>query len=499
MLSCGTLKATMATLFLFSHQLHPAYLSSAKVDLKKDRILFIDSPDQWTHYRFHKQRIILHLSAMRHYVAERQKEGWAITLEQGERLVEVLKRHRDVIAFEPTNRYEQQWLINANVTTRLRDPLFLIPAEEWPKLLPQGKPWKLDPLYRSFRVRFNLLMSHQEPEGGKFTYDTENRRGPDENSSFEPPIWFEPDAITRTAIAEVEKRFFNHPGNTKAFAYPVTREQALKSLDHFIACRLPTFGTYQDAMVEGDPWMSHSLLSGAINLGLLSPMEVLLKAEASYRSNKSPLNAVEGFIRQILGWREYVRGIYLVTGPSYLNENRLDHHRPLPTAFYDGKTDMNCLKRTVEETIDHGYNHHIQRLMVLCNFANLTEVTPQAVNAWFNEMYIDSSEWVVAANVLGMGLYADGGKMSTKPYIASGAYIHKMSNYCDTCAYQVKLKTGEKACPLNSLYWHYIDQKSSKLRSNPRLSMMVKVLEKMPTADKESLIKQAKLHLGKPR
>jgi deoxyribodipyrimidine photolyase-related protein len=290
----------------------------------------------------------------------------------------------------------------------------------------------------------------------------------------------------------VEKRFADHPGALTDFSYPVTREDALGLLKHFLIHRLPTFGDYQDAMLTNQPWMSHSLIASSLNLGLLSPKEVIDGAENMYQEGKAPLAATEGFIRQILGWREYVRGIYLVLGEDYLTSNHFNHDRPLPEFYYTGKTDMNCLKTTVEETIAHGYNHHIQRLMVLSNYANLAEVNPQAVNRWFNEMYIDSSEWVVAANVLGMGLHADGGKMATKPYIASGAYINKMSDYCDDCAFQVTLKTGKKACPFNSLYWHYLATKKDSFQANPRMTMMLSVWKKMDPKDQSDILQRAK-------
>jgi deoxyribodipyrimidine photolyase-related protein len=249
-------------------------------------------------------------------------------------------------------------------------------------------------------------------------------------------------------------------------------------------------------MLSDQPWMSHSLISSSLNLGLLSPLEVIQSAEKQYQLGQAPLAATEGFIRQILGWREYVRGVYLVLGPSYLSVNHFQHERPLPDFYYSGDTAMQCLNTTIHETIHHAYNHHIQRLMVLSNYANLAEVKPQDLNRWFNEMYIDSAEWVVAANVLGMGLHADGGKMATKPYIASGAYIHKMSNYCDQCAYQVTLKTGDKACPFNALYWHYIASKKTLLKNNPRMGMMIRVWEKMDPEDQQALLKQARKHLS---
>ena len=481
-----------STLFLFSHQLHPLYLEHANKHDKITEVVFVDSDDQWTHYHYHQQRILLHLSAMHHYVETLKKRGMKARIIQAKTLVGALSTIASLIVFLPTNVYEQRWIRKLKPSLILDDPLFLIPAQEWESLLPTQTHWKLDPLYRKFRQRFQILMDGDQPIGGKYSFDTENRKPADASVAFIPSVWFDMDGLTLSLKDQVATRFGKHPGNLQSFAYPVTREQALTLLQHFLSTRLPTFGEYQDAMLIDQPWMSHSLISSSLNLGLLSPLEIIQAAEKTFHKGQAPLAATEGFIRQILGWREYIRGIYLVLGEDYLSVNHFHHQRSLPAFFYTGQTDMQCLSTTIHETIDHAYNHHIQRLMVLSNYANLAEVSPQAVNAWFNEMYIDSSEWVVAANVLGMGLHADGGKMATKPYIASGAYIHKMSDYCDHCVYQVTLKTGEKACPFNSLYWHYLASKEKELKSNPRMGMMLNVWKKMKPDDQQALIKKAK-------
>lgn len=487
------------SLVLFSHQMHPLYVERSGLNKKTDEIIFIDSDDQWTHYRFHQQRLVLHLSAMIHRVDELKADGWKVRLVKANSFNQALSQFTSIVCFTPTNFYEQAWINQLPYIQLLDDPLFIISPHEWKVFLPLQKTWKLEPIYQQLRQRFSILMQGNQPIGDRYSFDADNRKGPSKDLTFHPPMWFQPDTITVKVMHEVKQRFAHHPGTIETFAYPVTRQDALKGFRHFLTYRLATFGTHQDAMMEHDPWMSHSLISGALNLGLLSPMEVIQGAEQAYQQGQVPLAAAEGFIRQILGWREYIRGVYLVLGPDYLNVNHFHHQASLPSFFYDAKTDMNCLSTTIQETIDHGYNHHIQRLMVLSNYANLTQVTPQDVNRWFNEMYIDSSEWVVAANVLGMGLHADGGKMATKPYVSSGAYLDKMSNYCDSCAYQVKLKTGEKACPFNSLYWHYIDQQAATFRKNPRMSMMVNLLEKMNPSEKEALMKQAKMHLESKR
>ena len=476
-----------------SYHLHPLYLSTFQFNPVEDDLVFIDSSDQWTHYQFHKKRLVYHLSAMKHAYIAYQNQGFRVQWLQTNTIQDALATFPDIYVYEPTNRYEKRWF-DEKKTTFLEDPLFLVQASSWNEWLPVHKPWKLDPIYRKLRQNLNILMDGDEPIGKQYSFDADNRK-PYHHASIIEPIWFAPDTVTQEVLHDVNKRFASHPGTSESFHYPVTRNDALKALDYFVLHRLATFGDVQDMMDQHDAWLSHSLLSGVINLGLLSPMEVIVAAQEAYHKGWATIGATEGFIRQILGWREYVRGVYLVTGESYLSLNKLNHHRPLPTFYYDAKTSMHCLSTTIQETIDHGYNHHIQRLMLLSNYANLAAISPQDINRWFNEMYIDSSEWIVAANVIGMGLFADGGKMSTKPYISSGAYLHKMSNYCDSCSYDVSLKTGPKACPFNSLYWHFIDQHDDVLKNNPRMGMMLKVWNKMDTNVKDAIITTAKNHL----
>jgi deoxyribodipyrimidine photolyase-related protein len=474
---CGTLTGMKRTIFLTSYQLHPDYLTSIQFNENEDTLLYVSSLDQWTYYTFHKQRLVYHLSSYRHHYEAMKTKGCFVVWKESTTLQEALKGIDNLHGFCPTNFYEKAWLETVSITLH-PDPTFYITDIEWNNYLPANKPWKLDPLYRLFRQRFNILMNEGQPIGNQYSFDQENRQGY-KGDYIVPRLQFLPDTMTQSTMKQVEDQFPNHPGKLQAFDYPVTRVDALLTLNHFVSYRLATFGIVQDAMVQNDPWMSHSLLSACLNLGLLSPREVVEAAQQAYHQGLAPLSATEGFIRQILGWREYIRGVYLRKGPSYLDSNYFHHHQPLPSYFYDAKTELNCLSTTFQETIDHGYNHHIQRLMVISNYANLTQLSPQEVNRWFNEMYIDSMEWIVAPNVLGMGLYADGGQMSTKPYISSGTYLHKMSNYCDTCSYQVTTKTGLKACPFNSLYWQFIHQKQDILVKNPRMSMMVNVWKKM--------------------
>jgi deoxyribodipyrimidine photolyase-related protein len=270
----------------------------------------------------------------------------------------------------------------------------------------------------------------------------------------------------------VAARFHNHFGSLDSFAWPVTRAEALKSLADFITHRLPGFGDFQDAMVTGEDVLNHSLLSPALNLGLLSPLEVCQAAEAAFHAGHAPLNAVEGFIRQILGWREYVRGLYWFAGPDYTARNHLAATRPLPALFWGAPTDLKCLAEAVDATRRNAMAHHIQRLMILGNFAMLAGTDPHEVHRWYLSVYADAIEWVEAPNVIGMSQFADGGLMATKPYAAGGAYVNRMSDHCKSCRYDVKQRTGPSACPLNSLYWNFLAQHEERLATNQRLWRM---------------------------
>ena len=304
------------------------------------------------------------------------------------------------------------------------------------------------------------------------------------------------DKVTREVIDLVSARFADHFGDLEPFYLAVTRKQALQVLEQFIQQRLPYFGDYQDAMIEGEPWMYHSHLSFYLNCGLLLPMECVRAAEQAYYQGKAPLNAVEGFIRQIIGWREFVRGIYWLTMPKYADKNFFSATRDLPEFYWGGNTKMNCLQQCVSETRAHAYAHHIQRLMVLGNFALLAGISPKHVNEWFLIVYADAYEWVELPNVTGMALFADGGYLASKPYAAGGAYINKMSNYCRQCQYKVSKKNGPDACPFNYLYWHFLIQHREKLQSNPRIAMMYQTYDRMDENKKAHIHSDSELFLN---
>ncbi len=499
----------MRTLWIFGHQLHMNWKALAELNRNTDKVLMIEARSRGEWHAYHKQKLIFVYSAMRHYANQLCQAGYVVDYRQADTFEQGIQAHLDdyhptqIMLHLPTDwkmrQKVEKWVIHTRhslsleVSVFTEDELFFVPEADWPSLLLENKKWNLEQVYRKLRVRFNILMDGNQPVGGQWNYDTDNRKGPDAQMKFEPPLLFPEDMVVKQVITEVDEQFQAHPGNSEPFIWPVTHAQAEQALQYFLDYRLATFGTYQDAMIAGDPFMSHSLLAGALNFGLLHPLNVIQRAEACYREGKVPLPAAEGFIRQILGWREFVRGVYLLKMPQYAQANHLEHHRPLPAFYWSGDTKMNCVHHAVDAVNRYAYSHHIQRLMVLCNFANLAGISPQAVSDWFNEMYIDALDWVVLPNVLGMGLYADGGVMSSKPYISSGQYIHRMSDSCKSCAYQVDVKVGEQACPFNALYWSMIDRHQSLWQNNPRMSMMVSSWRKMDDSNQQALRAQAEL------
>lgn len=351
--------------------------------------------------------------------------------------------------------------------------------------------------YRDMRRRTGLLMDGDKPVGGRWNFDAENRN-PAKPDLFRPERpQFPADDTTRAVMDMVEARFAGHMGTVEGFNLPVTRADAERAADLFMTRFLPGFGETQDAMLRGDPFLNHSLLSPAINLGLLDPLDLCRQAERAYLEGHAPLNAVEGFIRQIIGWREYVRGVYWLFMPDYARSNVLEARRPLPDFFWTGRTGMACLSTVIGETIDNAYAHHIQRLMITGNFAMLAGLDPHAVHEWYLEVYADAFEWVELPNVIGMSQFADGGRLGSKPYAAGGAYISRMSDYCGTCRYDVKRKTGEGACPFNALYWDFLDRNGEKLSGNRRLAQPYATWRRMDEAQRDGYRRSARMFLDR--
>jgi len=366
------------------------------------------------------------------------------------------------------------------------------------------KSLRMEYFYREQRKRHDVLMQGDEPVGGQWNFDADNREafGAAGPGAVPPRTSFEPDALTREVIALVDSRFTGHPGRLDSFAWPVTRAQALQALQVFIEERLPQFGRYQDAMWSGDPWLYHSHLSAALNLKLLNPREAVAAAESAYRAGHAPLSSVEGFIRQILGWREYVRGVYWTQMPEYLERNALDAQEDLPAWFWTGATDMACLRDALAQTLAHGYANHIQRLMVTGLYALMLGVQPQQVHAWYLAVYVDAVEWVELPNTLGMSQYADGGVMGSKPYVATGKYIQRMSPHCTGCRYDPAQRSGERACPFTTLYWDFLMRHETALAKNPRMALQVKNVarltdeQKRAVSDRAAAIRRGEVGVG---
>ncbi len=356
---------------------------------------------------------------------------------------------------------------------------------------------RLEYFYREQRKRHRVLMERdgqdETPAGGQWNFDADNREsfGAAGPGAVPPRASFAPDAITREVIALVKVRFADHPGQLDSFAWPVTRAQALQSLQSFLQDRLPLFGRYQDAMWPGDPWLYHAHLSAALNLKLLNPREVVAAAEAAHRDGQAPLSSVEGFIRQILGWREYVRGIYWSQMPGYLERNALDAQQDLPAWFWTGATDMACMRDALAQTLTHGYANHIQRLMVTGLYALMLGVQPTQVHAWYLAVYVDAVEWVELPNTLGMSQYADGGVMGSKPYIATGKYIQRMSPHCDGCRYDPAQRSGDSACPFTTLYWDFLMRHDTALSKNPRMALQVRNVARLTDAQRQAVHERA--------
>ncbi|MEO1703321.1 MAG: cryptochrome/photolyase family protein [Pseudomonadota bacterium] len=470
-------------------------LSSLADTNEGDVILMCEVWDEATYVRHHKKKLAFVFSAMRHFAEELRSDGYEVDYlsldahDAGsftDALQAAIERHavsRVIVAEASEWRVleaQKAWAEQLNIAVEIRpDDRFIATHDEFRKWASGRKELRMEYFYREMRRKTRYLMAGDHPEGGQWNYDKDNRAPPKERMVFpDRPDW-ESDDITRDVLDLVASRFGNHFGDLEPFNYPVTRADAERYLAWFIDHALNDFGTYQDAMVQGEALMFHSHLSGLINIGLLDARECCEAAEAAYFAGNVPLNAVEGFIRQIIGWREFIRGVYWLKMPNYADMNVLGAKRDLPDWFWTGETQMNCLRQSILETKENAYAHHIQRLMVIGNFAMLAGLDPRQVQEWFLIVYHDAYEWVEMPNVVGMALYADGGVFASKPYASSGAYIDKMSNYCGSCSYSVAKKNGPKACPFNYLYWNFLKENQDVLKSNQRMGMMYGTLGRM--------------------
>lgn len=503
----------MATLRLILGDQLSTSIASLRDRKEGDLVLMAEVAQEATYVRHHQKKLAFVLSAMRHFAQGLREDGLAVrytkigdTSNANALKGEVQRAIKacgpfDRLVVEP-GEYRlmeefKSWKNDLDIEVEIRrDDRFIATLDRFDDWAEGRKRLTMEYFYRELRRETGILMDGDEPAGGKWNFDKDNREPlPDDISIPERP-WVEPDEITREVFETVKSRFGNHFGDLEPFGYAVTAKDAEAQLDWFIKTALPRFGDYQDAMTKGESFLFHGVISMYMNIGLLDPLRVCRRAEEAYEDGHAPINAVEGFIRQILGWREFVRGVYWRFMPNYRQKNFLDAHRPLPDFYWSGDTKMACIADCVETTRKHAYAHHIQRLMVTGNFALLAGVHPDAVNDWYMVVYADAYEWVEAPNTHGMAIFADGGIMATKPYAASGSYIDRMSDYCADCHYSVKQKTGEKACPFNYLYWNFLIENEDRLRSNHRLAMIYKTLDRMNEDKKAAVRADSERFLG---
>jgi deoxyribodipyrimidine photolyase-related protein len=482
--------------------------SLAASDQADSLVLMMEVADETGYVRHHKAKLVYILSAMRHHADALRAAGWRVDYVRlddpdnsgsftGE-IARALQRHApDRIRVTEAGEWRVAAMLDAWQSLFglpveiVPDTRFLCSHREFEAWADGRAELTMEFFYRDMRRRTGLLMDGGKPAGGRWNFDKENRKPAKADLLMPRPIAFPPDDITRDVIAMVERRFADHPGALKGFDYAVTAHDAERQAAHFVAYALAGFGDYEDAMLTGERFLWHSILSPYINSGLLDPLDLCRRAEAEYRAGRAPLNAVEGYIRQIIGWREYMRGIYWREGPTYVDRNFFGHTRALPGWFWTGETDMHCLAEAIGQTIATAHANHIQRLMVIGNFALLIGADPRQVHLWYLEIYLDAYEWVELPNTLGMSQYGDGGLLGSKPYISSGAYINRMSDYCAGCRYDVSKRVGEDACPFNALYWDFLARHRDKLGENRRLAMPYRTWDRQPEADQGATRAQA--------
>lgn len=495
-------------------QLTPSLSALRDGDKRKDIILMMEVSEETTYAAHHKKKIAFILAAMRAFARELQDDGWrvdyvrlddpnnegAFTREVA-RAIARLKPKRVVATEGSEHRVlaaQETWRTLFSIPIDVRpDTRFLSSKADFAAWAEGRKQLRMEYFYRDMRRRTGLLMDGESPVGGQWNFDSENRKPAKADLFMPQPLRFKPNKDTRDVLAMVSARFSNHFGDLEPFWFAVTRTDAQRAADHFMREMLPHFGDYQDAMVRGQRFLFHSVLSPMINVGLLDPLALCQQAQAEYEAERAPLNAVEGFIRQIIGWREFVRGIYWLKGPEYLSSNALGATRPLPAMYWSGQTNMTCMAEAIGQTKEEAYAHHIQRLMVTGNFALLAGVDPHALHEWYLAVYADAFEWVEAPNTIGMSQFADGGVLGSKPYAASGAYIDRMSDYCRGCRYDVKARVGPNACPLNALYWDFIARHRKRLEANPRMAQMVRTYDKLSEDARTALHAHANAFLAR--
>jgi deoxyribodipyrimidine photolyase-related protein len=501
--------------WVLGDQLHQAQSALAAHRPGEARVLLVESTSVLERRPYHRQKLVLVWSAMRHFAADLRAAGWTVDYREAERFSTAVAawtaEHAitELHVMEPAERPFRDSIGRTVATPLVWHPsnAFLWSPADFAAWAQPYRQLRMELFYREGRRRFGVLMegsgARAQPLGGQWNFDHDNRKAPPRGLEGPPPLVFEPDGVTAAVIAKVEGLAAARsgsgqaplPGRAEPFSWGVTRHQALAVLEHFIATRLDGFGPYQDAMVNGQPTLWHALLSPYLNLGLLQPLEVIRRLEEAGLERGTPLASLEGVIRQILGWREYTHGLYRWFGAEYAARNHFEHQEPLPPFLEQlGGSGMRCIDSVLGELEASGYAHHIQRLMVLANYGLIAGLDPQAFTGWFHRMFVDGYDWVMQTNVLGMGLFADGGLLASKPYAASGNYIKRMSTYCKGCRYDVKRRSGDNACPFNSLYWDFLARHGEGLRRNPRMALVMKQLEKIPAEELEAIRAAAEVH-----
>ena len=494
---------------ILGDQLSSSISSLKNFKKNEDKILMMEVTNEATYANHHKKKLVLVFSAMRHFAQELQNNGFSVVYSkigdsQNNFTKELAKQckklqPKKIIVTHPgeyrvlqeIKKWEKELKIPVSIVD---DERFFCSIDEFKQWAGSKKELRMELFYQMMRKKHHILIDKDgKPKGGKWNYDVKNRKSlPKNHPKIPKPLEHKPDNITKQVIAEVEKKFPNHFGDLEPFWFAVTHEQAKKSLSDFIKNRLSMFGPYEDAMAQEESFLYHSVLSMYLNIGLLEPKQIINKV---LEKDGIKVESVEGFIRQILGWREYIRGIYWHTMPKYSKTNYFDAKNKLPKFYWTGNTDMNCMKNCIEQTIKESFAHHIQRLMITGNFALIAGIKPEEVCEWYLSVYADAYEWVELPNTHGMTLYADGGVLGSKPYAASGNYINKMSDYCKDCKYDVKQKNGDDACPFNYLYWNFFLKNQKKLEKNPRLWTVFSNIKKMSQEKKSQIRNNSKKFL----
>lgn len=500
-------------ILVLGDQLSPGLSSLAAGDPARDRVLMAELHAEATYVRHHKKKIAFLFSAMRHFAEELRGAGWQVDYVPldapgnrgdfaGQVAAAVAEHRPQRVRVTAPGEWRVAndmagWQARLGVPVDiLPDDRFLCSPEAFRDWAESRKQLRMEYFYRDMRRRTGLLMEGDQPAGGKWNFDAENRKPANADLFMPRPKATPPDAITQAVLALVAARFDNHFGDLMPFWYAVTRADAEAAFAAFVQTALPRFGDYQDAMLSGEPFLYHAVIAQYLNCGLLDPLRVCRQVEAAWRDGAVPLNAAEGFIRQIIGWREYVRGIYWLKMPGYEHSNFFGHRRALPDFYWTAQTEMACVRAAVTQTREQAYAHHIQRLMVTGNFAMLAGVDPHALHQWYLSVYSDAYEWAELPNTVGMSQFADGGLLASKPYAASGAYIHRMSDYCGACRYAVKQRTGPDACPFNALYWDFIARNRDRIGGNPRMAQMIHTYDKFAADEQQRIADSAAAFLA---